>query len=528
MSQTPLQIRRVSEKVTRYYQKFGYRSYTVLSSNQSRVYATKGISPDMIMCRIAETSRGLAVGFYAINRWIHFLVFIPFILTVGLLALSNVPQISPYITGVSAPFDINYIHLLLGTASTFIWTYVVLLLIPIAFSYVSWSIQMIRLNNLKVRFSFFTKDAVWNPKEISPGLIGVRSAESGIFHGWLLAIFYFAVFAMSERINNDVLSLYNASSEQFSSAVSEGFTIVIGAIVGLVAAFKAHQLRKEYAKVDRSLRIRGELIERRMDAIIDGIQVALISAMFMVLFLSVTFLQSASLLQSSYILFGSVLGGGIAGLIKDEGLFWFAGTYISILFFSALALVFRTGKASGFAFVVVQLLLLLPAIFLLFASLPFNYVLEKRGIRTVETMFNLSSFTALLSYYLSYKHRKKAKTAYMETLEEEIVYENDGAIIIDHDRIAAKGELALKVVKHYFELLLWYNASFDENDFVLQPTSIQMTNWWTNRTKQNMQSSYTEFVNFADRIIWDEEFQPQSELLAKHDGVGTSMVLAIQ
>jgi hypothetical protein len=527
MSQESIQLRRISERVNRFYNRFGYRTQTKMGRQQIWVSGTRELGLNQIECRIAETARGTAIGFYAKNSWQNFLVILPFLFILALLSLNEISEISRFLSGDEAFLGYQWISLFAGDIEFHWLSYIVLLAIGSLFVLMNYFIQQIRLYNLKGKFPFFTKDAIWEPRDLSTSMINTKAAMTGFFHGWMVAIFYFGALSFGEQVLNDITLLYNISVEELKDALIEGFSLSIGLIVGLLAANKAMLIRKEYMKTDSSLKFQGGLNERRVETILFGIHASIFSAVLLISFLSVTFLKEAMFFHAFYIIFGSIIGGAVVIIIEEESPMWFGGTYGIFLFFSSLLLIFRTGNEAGLAFVVVLQIIIIPLSFLLVLNLSFEYVLKKYRIKTNDGVFSLSPLKPILTLISIRKYHKQVKIRYETKLEDEEFDYDDRILIIDPSKLRKIGDPAINLAKHYFELITWYNAQFEEQGVIL-PNAIEFDEWWANRTGNQTSENNKTFLKFADQLVWDTEFYPNNIDLAQYENHGKNMVLAIK
>lgn len=527
MSQDSIQIKRIAERVNRFYKRFGYRTHAKIQSNQAWVYGNKELGFDQAVCRIAETARGTAIGFFPKNTWQNFTVFIPFILGYVLLILNEFEFGENLLTGENTLLGYNYLTLFLGDASLTFLTTIVFIIVPAIFAVVNYIIQDIRIYNLKGRFPFFTRDAIWEPRDLSATQISIKASMTGFFHGWMVAILYFAALSMGGDVINDITTLYGIQLNAFKAALIEGFAISGGLITGLITSQKSILLRKELQRTDNSLKFSGGLSERRLETILYGISSALYAAVIQLIFFSFTFLKDGTMVHTFYFVFGAIIGGAAIFLIQEENPIWFASTYGVFLFFSSLILIFRTGSEAGFAFVVILQIIIIPLSFLLVANLSFEYVMKKYNIKTYDGIFNLSPLKPLISVFMARRQRKEHIREYEAKLAEDNLQLGPDVLVIDRMRLDKIGENALRVARHYYELLGWYNAKFDE-DLVFIPKPSELNNWWTDRTGKPIIDGNTQFITIADKLIWDYEFVPSNAELEQIEAEGKRMVLAIQ
>ncbi len=529
MVQTTIQIRRITDKVGRYFQRFGYRTYTRILERGSIISATKTLGPDRFQCRVAETSRGTAVSFYSINTWTNLLPFLPFILLGALIGLNQLDGMSQYLSGENAFLEINWIRLFAGTFEPNFLSWGLLVLIPTIFSFTLYSMQRIRLDNLKNRFSFFTKDAIWEPRDVSSSIISMRGAQTGFIHGWFLAIFFFSLFAMPQTIIDDVESIYNVDQEQLLRGMEFGFAIISGMAVGLISGIKSLVLRKEQSRYDSRLKITGTFYERRIEPMIYGAQTALIAGAIFIPFLSITFSQTGPFSNAAFTIVGLVIGGTVAGSIYEEGPVWMAGSYIAQLFFTSIALVFRTGQEPALAFIVILILFFSIVPFFLLSSVLFDVVLKRYRIKTVDFHYDFFPFNPIWTIIQTRRRMIQTIRTYEESLKEEHVMTESGVLQIDKTLLHKKGgELAERIAKHYFQLLTIYNSMFDEEEAVLLPTNEQLIEWWSEKVGRRDFKSQFSFLTFTDRLLWDPEFFPENGELKRLEKVGFNMVIDLE
>ncbi len=528
MVQTTIQIRRITDKVGRYFQRFGYRSYTKYFDRGALINGNKILGPDRFQCRVAETSRGTAVSFYTINLWTNFLPFLPFILMLILSGLNKIDAISKFISGENSFLGVKWISLFLGNFNLNILSVLLFIVIPGFFSFALYSIQNIRLSNLKNRFAFFTKDAIWEPRDIPLPLIMIKAAQTAFTHVWFLAILFFSVFALPDNIMGDVTAIYGIKEGALASSLQFGFAIIAGLIGGLIAGQKSLLTRRELSRYDSRLRISGGYYERKIDPILYGIQSALVSGLFIIPFLAMTFITTGNFGFAGFTIAGLAVGGAISGTIFEEGPVWFAGSYIAILFFTSIALVFRTGQEPALAFVVILILFFAIIPFFILSSVVFDLVLQKYKIRTVDHYYDYFPLNPLWTLIQTQRRIQETIRTYEESLAEEHVITESGILLIDKTQLLKKGKLAERIAKHYFELLAKYNSMFDEEDLVMVPTSIELVEWWSSKTGIRNYSKQLDFLNFTDRLIWDPEFKPEPNDLKKHDEIGFNMIVSLE
>ncbi|RMG31053.1 MAG: hypothetical protein D6732_15190 [Methanobacteriota archaeon] len=529
MVQTSIQIRRITDKVGRYFQRFGFRTYSRILERGSVISANKTLGPDRFQCRVAETSRGTAVSFYSINTWTNFLPFLPFLLFGLLIALNEVGGLSQFISGENALFGVNWIRLIGGSFEINVLSVGILILIPSIFSFTLYSMQTIRLANLKNRFSFFTKDAIWEPRDVSSSILSLRGAQTGFTHGWFLAIMFFSLFAMPQAIIDDVKVIYNVDEEQLQKSMEFGFSIISGLLIGLVSGIKSLILRKEQSRFDARLKLTGTYYERRIEPMLFGAQTALVAGALFIPFQAITFSQTGAFANAAFTVTALAIGGIVAGSIYEEGPVWLAGSYIALLFFTSIALVFRTGQEPALAFVVILILFFSLVPFFLLSSVVFDTVLRRYRINTVDFHYDYFPFNPIWSIIQTQRRIQRTIQAYEESLAEEHIIAESGVLLIDKALLHKKGgELAERIAKHYFQLLTVYNSMFDEEEAVLVPTNGQLIEWWAGKVGKRDLKNQVAFLNFTDRLLWDPEFFPEQNDLKKFDNIGFNMVIDLE
>ena len=529
MSLASVQIKRISEKVAYYFQKYGYRTHTTISNQSAKIGATPELGVDLFECRIVETARGTAVGFYATNQWVNFLPAIPFVLVILLYLLNLIPGLNELISGFSSLGGINYIKLFLGDFEISIFSVIIITAIPTVFVVTNFFFQKVRLQNIKLRFNYFTRDAKWDPENLTSSMAAFRGAQVGFFQGWFIAVIYFTVLALSNATIAEITGIYGGELEAIKQALFEGFSALAGATIGLIAGDKAQQIRKEISIASSGLRYKGGLQERRFEPILFSLQAGGYSGIIGILFFSVTFLSGASFTIIAYLLLGYLVASVISGYIRDEGPLWFSASVGIILIGTSLSFIFRTGSEAPFAFIVILHLLLIPYCFVIIANHYFTNVLKKSGISTSEHLYHLFPFSIFLSLVLVRRRKSKIRKRYEKEIEDEnYSFEDTGLLFIDKTMLENKGKNALILAKHYFELIGWYNTLFEENDVILLPKIQELTNYWIKKSKKEIKPEEVAFVEFADKFIWDESFSPEETNIDQNEAIGREMVFSIQ
>lgn len=530
MSEISIQVRRVTERVKQYYTIFGLRPYARMRPGRSIIRGSKRLGLDDVECVVAETSRGTSVGFYSVNQLQSVIYSLPLMLTLLLVGLSRIDVFTNFLTGINAEdTGVNFVRLFTGAVSfDFMFIAIFLSLITIITGS-ELLIQKIRLDNLKARFSFYTRDAIWQTREIPSSIISLMTFRTTLMHTWLLAILYFGIFAFPNLVITDLSTLYNSDREELISATVEAFSITVGLIIGLVSAHKAIELRREYGKYDERTRLSGSRAERRYDTLVYGVQAAITTGILVTLFLSVTFFDVSTAAQISQFLVFTIIGGVIAGLVHQEGTAWVMGAYAIFIFFSSLVLIFRTGTEPAFAYVVVLQLFFVPIPFIIIAAQFFQREMKRSGVTTKEWLYDTVPIMAFLTLYLNHRKKQTAQREYEESLKEEISTELiDTKISLQKDYFQDPSSFAYKMVKHYFELIFTYTASFDEDQLVIIPTPSQLNQWWSDRSNRQVSEKEDEFIDITDRLLWDPSYLPKDSSLGKMETVGKDMVLAIQ
>ncbi|MDH5646691.1 MAG: hypothetical protein OEZ01_11820, partial [Candidatus Heimdallarchaeota archaeon] len=417
MSDVSIQMRRVTDKVEQFFRLFGFSTSTFSSATRTQVKARKRLGTEDIECVIAETSRGTSVGFYSVNVFQGLVYIIPFLFLVlmHLFALSD--TIRPFLDGTreNSKLSINWLVLVTGEATLSFKFVTFILLIGILPFLTDYYIQKIRLNNLKSRFSFYSKEAMWETSEIPYSIATLQASRSIISHTWFLTVFYFGVFAFQGETQLEIYKIFQTSSENLKSAITDVFTFTIGFILGLISAEKSLLLRKDLSKFDARSRFSGSIFERRFDSILFGVQSSLITSSLFLLFLSVTFLPSATFVQASQFLLMAIIGGVVAGLIYQEGPSWVYTSYAIAIIFSTILFIFKTGTQSGYAFIINVQLFFIPIPFILLGSRYYSEYLKKYNIENHEWLYDVFPLMSLLSVYQSTKRRKEVKIAYEKT-----------------------------------------------------------------------------------------------------------------
>lgn len=526
-----IQIRKVTDKVKQYYSLFGYSTFTQFSSSYSKVKGIKRMGFEEIECVISDTARGTSIGFYPKNQLQNILYSLPLLIGLILIGLSKIELFTPYLTGDIDQTNVrfNFIQLLFGDLNTSFFSISFLILLSVLFILSPYLTQKIRIDILKSRFSFYSKDAVWETKDIPQSLIILNSIKSPFYHGWLILILYFLPFSTTNEVLIELTEIYNTSTENLKNATIEAFSITGGLILGLLSSYKSIKIRAEISKNDKRYRNSGGLTERRIYPILFGIQSALTCSIIFAIFLSISFFSIGSAYHIGMFLFFSLIGGLIAGIIEDEGLLWNLGTYAICIFFSSLLLIFQTGQESAFAYIVILQLFFIPIPFVMMISIPFQNYLEKNGMRNLEWLFDIFPFFPFVTLYLKNKNKRIIKNQYVDRLKQNIEFDSlsDQKIQFSKEFLYDVNSNSHKIIRHYFELIFSYTASFDENHFVIFPTVSQMNNWWLKNQNQKLSSEQFQFLSFSDKLLWDPEYIPDDDTLSSIEQIGLQMVFSL-
>ncbi len=529
MSEISIQVRRVTERVKKYYKVFGFRSTAMMRPGRSVIRGGRRLGFDEIECVVAETARGTSVGFYTINAFQGLIYMIPFLFVYLLHLLNKIEGVSKYITGDDKLFEIDWLKLFSGNATLdikFTLVFLLLGLIPLMLEFVH---QRIRLANLKSRFSFFTRDAIWDTREAPSNLIALLSSRSVIIHSWILSILYFSLFSFPSNTIGEIISLYKTNSDDLYYATADAFSMTVGLVIGLLSADKAIRMRKENSLIDKRSRITGSLLERRIDPIFYGIQAAAYSVILFGLLMSVTYLKGVSFDIAFQMLAFALLGGLITGLIHSEGPLWVSSAYGILIFFSSLIYIFRTGANPEYAFIVIIQLFIIPFPFILLIARSFDNVLKKEGIKSSDWLYDVIPLLPMISITIQNRHRKIVQKKYLEDMDREIEYDSiDDRIRIKKELLMDKSSPGHKLAMHYYELLMSYTASFDDDKFIYIPTTNQLITWWEEKTGKNSDESQINFLDSVDRLLWDPSYLPYTDKLTSDEIIGRKMVLAIK
>ncbi|MCH8905772.1 MAG: hypothetical protein IH840_01680 [Candidatus Heimdallarchaeota archaeon] len=528
MAERSIQVRRVSERVKSYFVTNGMIYNVSNHTNRTIIKGKRRLGSDEVECIVAETSRGTSVGFYLINTIQNFVYAIPFVILLFLHILAENSTIKNTLT-TNNVFDINFLKLLTGDGQLSIMFVIALIIVGFLPVVVEYYIQNIRLNNLKANFSFYSKGGIWESREISPNVVILQAVRSVISHAYVLAILYFLIFSTTGEALGELLSHYNTSEEELKIGVIDAFSLTIGLIIGLISTDKVLSLRAESAKYDKRNRFSGSFLERRMEPYIFAGLASLVTSLIFTFFMSQTFLIDATIQHSIQIPLYAVIGSIIATIIYDEGNIWLAAVYAILIFFASLIFVFRTGNQPEYAYIVVFHLFLLPIPFLIFLSKELEQLLKRYDIVNYEWYYDLIPILAMYSILKRRKERKRTIIEYEKQLEEEIDFSiDDQKLQLNRDILQDCDSYAYRLARHYFELLLTYTASYEENVLVLIPTSNQLESWWSLKTKLKSKKGQREALNYVDNLLWNTEFVPQDELSQNYELLCKEMVLAIK
>lgn len=530
MIEASIQVRRITEKVRKFYELFGFRHFTQYHNGRAVIKGSKRLGLDEIECVVSDTARGTSVGFYGVNPLQAIIYSIPFLSLILLHLLNQFDSFSGFLSGGDNFLSVNILKLFTGDATlnlTFTFSILIISLIPFLVEY---TIQTIRVANVKARFSFYSKNAIWETREAPTSLIILQSIKSAFTQTFILAIIFFSIFSFDSTTIGEVIKLYQTNEGALLLATQNTFSITCGIILGLISADKAIKLRKNASNYDKRQRISGSTLERRIEPILFGLQAAIYSSFIFGIFLSSTFFIGASFSLSIQFIIFACLGGIIAGLIHQEENIWFTSIYAAIIFFSAIVFIFRTGSNPEYAFLVILELFLLPIPFIMHYAKQFQKSLLKEGILSQDWLYEFIPLTSWYSIYKIKKRRKIIRESYEFELSKDIVTPEMDArrIYLTKDLFQDRSSLAFRLVRHYFELLVSYTASFDEDAFVIFPTTSQLHQWWLNRTNSEQDRSQVEMIDFIDQLLWDYTYKPSVDDIAKHELVGKEMVIAIQ
>jgi hypothetical protein len=530
MIEASIQVRRITTKVRKFYELFGYRHFTQYSNGRAVIRGSKRLGSDEIECVVADTARGTSIGFYSINTLQGLLYGIPFILLIFLHLLNGLDIFKEFISGRNNPLSINFLTLFTGNTSlntVFVLSILFIALLPIMIDY---SIQTIRVSNIKARFSFYSKNALWETREAPTSLILLQTIKSAFTQAYLLAIMFFAIFAFDTTTLDEVTRLYQTTDTDLRLATQTTFSITVGIIIGLISADKAIKLQKQSSLYDKRHRVSGSILEQRIEPVLFGIQAAIYSSLVFSIFLSSTFFDNAPFSLSVQFIVFAILGGIIAGLIHQEETIWFTSIYAAVIFFTSIIFIFRTGSNSEYAFLVILQLLLIPLPFISHYSKQFRKVLLEDGIDSHEWMYDFVPLLGLYSIYLEKKRKKQIREAYEAELDKDIKISDFSENRIELNKLIFRdtSSSAYKLARHYFELIVSYTASFDEDIFVIIPTANQLHNWWISEVKERKDELQLEMLDFIDRLLWDSDFDPSESQVINYENVAKEMVIAIQ
>ncbi|MHA2101667.1 MAG: hypothetical protein ACW99A_23705, partial [Candidatus Kariarchaeaceae archaeon] len=293
MIEASIQVRRITSKVRKFYELFGFRSFTQFRNGRAIIRGSKRLGGDEIECVVADTARGTSIGFYSVNTLQSLLYSIPFVLLIILHLLNNVEFFKEYISGRNNPLSIDILQLFTGNSSldaVFILSVTFIALLPI---FIDFSIQAIRVANIKARFSFYSKSAVWETREPPTSLVILQTMKSAFTQAYLLAIMFFAIFSFDPTTFDEVIKLYQTTEADLLLATQTTFSITGGIIIGMISSDKAIKLQKQTSIYDRRQRISGSILERRIEPILFGIQAAIYSSLVFAIFLSTTYFMDA-------------------------------------------------------------------------------------------------------------------------------------------------------------------------------------------------------------------------------------------
>ena len=530
MIEASIQVRRITDKVRKFYELFGFRHFTQYQNGRSVIKGSKRLGLDEIECVVSDTARGTSVGFYGINTLQALIYSVPFLSLLVLHILNRFDIFSGFISGGDSFLSINILKLFTGDADlnlTFIFSILIISLIPFLVEY---TIQTIRVANIKARFSFYSKNAIWETREAPTSLVILQSIKSAFTQMYLLAIIFFAIFSFDTTTIAEVTKLYQTNEGDLLLATQKTFSITGGIILGLISGDKAIKLQKHTSTYDKRQRISGSILERRLEPILFGLQAAIYSSFVFGIFLSTTFFIGASFSLSIQLIIFAAFGGIIAGLIHQEDNIWFTSIYAAIIFFSAIVFIFRTGSNPEYAFLVILELFLIPIPFVIHYSKQFQKSLLREGIDSQDWLYEFIPLTSWYSIYKIKKRRVMTREAYEIELSKDLLPpEIEGRKIqLTKDLLQDRSSLAYRLARHYFELIISYTASFEEDVFVIIPTTSQLHQWWLKKSNGISDKSQIQMIEFIDQLLWNNSFSPTNDNISAHEMVGKEMVIAIQ
>ena len=204
-------------------------------------------------------------------------------------------------------------------------------------------------------------------------------------------------------------------------------------------------------------------------------------------------------------------------------------TYAIFIFFSSLIFIFRTGEQPAYAYIIIVQLFLIPIPFLQLLSKNFGEITNKHGIRSPSWLYENIPLMSFISIFDLKRKEELSKLRYLASLETEILPEDiDRRIQIKKELLLDKQSPAHKLVLHYYELIVSYSASFDDDKFIYIPTPSQLNQWWMNRTDRKHSKLNIKFIEFTDQVLWDPVYIPEQDEIMRCERTGQTMVLAIQ
>ena len=529
MIQESIQVRRISDKVKRYFEIFGFRHYTRSYGNRVSIKAGKRLGGDEVECVVSETARGTTIGFYRINS-LHGLIYtIPFIFLYLIYLLNQLSFTSKFISGSKTLLGIDYKQLLVGDASGNLTFPVILLgLCGLIFA-ADILTQELRLSNIKSRFSFFSRDAIWETREVPPSILSLQTLKSTITNGYILAILYFSVFSFGSVPIREVTSTYRTDVNSLKNAIILGYSITCGLLIGIMSGDKALNLRRINASYDSRSRLSGGILERRIENITFAIQTTLINGFILLVFLSQTFYKDATIVDSVLFFLFAIIGSIISSFIYQDEPIWITSVMAASLFFTTIIFIFRTGSHPSYAFLVFLQLFLIPTPFVYHFSRFYIDILKENRMNTVETLYDILPITSLYSIRKQNQRKKLMKKAYEDQLSEDYVPDKElQQIRLEREYFEDKSSSTYLLARHYFELLTSYAASFEENRFILVPTAKQLLDWWSNRSGETINDTHRGVIDYIDRLLWDLDVNVNQTTASSHEQVGRKMVVAIQ
>ncbi|MFV2014140.1 MAG: hypothetical protein ACC656_01820, partial [Candidatus Heimdallarchaeota archaeon] len=163
-------------------------------------------------------------------------------------------------------------------------------------------------------------------------------------------------------------------------------------------------------------------------------------------------------------------------------------------------------------------------------STQFRKSLLENGIDSLEWLYDFIPIMGMYSIYIQNKRQKQVKEAYEAELSKDISLSqlSEKTIPIGKSILRDPSSSAYKLARHYFELIVSYTASFDENIFVIIPTSTQLHRWWLTETRTQSKELQIETIDFIDKLLWDDDFLPQEYQISEYEKIAREMVITLQ